>query len=344
MWAVGLSVIVVSGLAGGPALASAAKGYTLPVRVYAPYFEAYRPDNLARMVREAGVRFVTLAFVASQGQSGPSACRLAWGGIGEPLSRGRYRSAARALRARGGGVILGFGGWNADQGGIEIAESCHDVRAIAAAYERAITSYHAVGLSMDLEGAVALTDNASISRRDQAIAVVERWAKTRRIPLSVQLTLPIEPGGLNSRTMALVRDAVRNHAMISSIGLMVFDYYFFHETRPLNMAALAIRAAVNAHRQLRAVYDKLTSVQIWAKLGLTMMPGIDGYPRGTEVTHLSDARKLMSYARARRMSYLSIWALQRDNGRCPGLPNAATCSGIAQQPWAFSHLLEQFTG
>lgn len=336
--------MLAGGLAGGPALASAAKGYALPTRIYAPYFEAYRPDNLALMVREAGVRFVTLAFIASQGRSGSGACRLAWGGIGEPLSRGRYQSAARALRARGGGVILGFGGWNADQGGIEIAESCHDVRGIAVAYERAITSYHAVGLNMDIEGPVALTDNASISRRDQAIAVVERWARVRRIPLSVELTLPIEPRGLNSRTTALVRDAVRNHTMINSIDLMVFDYYFFHETRPLNMAALAIKAAVNAHRQLRAVYHKLASAQIWAKLGFTMMPGIDGYPRGTEVTHLSDARKLMSYARTRRMSYLSIWALQRDNGRCPGLPNAGTCSGIAQQRWAFSHLLERFTG
>lgn len=323
---------------------AAALSRALPARIYAPFFEAYRSDNLGMIAHRAGVRFVTLAFVASAGRSGASACRLAWGGIGDPLSRGRYRPAARALRARGGGAILGFGGWNADQGGIEIAESCHDVRAIAASYERAISSYHAIGLSVDLEGPVALTDKASISRRDEAFALAEHWAKARRIPLRVQLTLPIEPTGLNRKTMAVIRDAVRNHATISSIGLMVFDYYFIHETRPLKMAALAIRAAVNVHRQLRAVYPRLTSAQIWARLGFTMMPGIDGYPRGTEVTYLPDARKLMSYARARQMSYLSIWALQRDNGNCPGLPNAGTCSGIAQQPWAFSHLLGRFTG
>jgi hypothetical protein len=40
---------------------------------------------------------------------------------------------------------------------------------------------------------------------------------------------------------------------------------------------------------------------------------------------------------------MSIWAIQRDNGGCPGTIGAGTCSGVAQSTWAFSHLLERFT-
>jgi hypothetical protein len=44
------------------------------------------------------------------------------------------------------------------------------------------------------------------------------------------------------------------------------------------------------------------------------------------------------------MRLLSIWAIQRDNGDCPGTVGANECSGIAQPAWAFSHLLQPFAG
>jgi hypothetical protein len=76
--------------------------------------------------------------------------------------------------------------------------------------------------------------------------------------------------------------------------------------------------------------------------GVTILPGIDDYPRKTEVTYGSDARRLLGFARRVGMSSLSIWAIQRDNGGCPGRIDANTCSGIRQADWAFSHMLERF--
>ena len=49
-------------------------------------------------------------------------------------------------------MIPSFGGWSADQGGTEIADSCKDVNAIAAAYETVITPYNVTRLDMDIEG------------------------------------------------------------------------------------------------------------------------------------------------------------------------------------------------
>jgi hypothetical protein len=45
----------------------------------------------------------------------------------------------------------------------------------------------------------------------------------------------------------------------------------------------------------------------------------------------------------RLINTLSIWAIQRDNGGCPGVTGSNSCSGIAQNTWDFSHVLEPFT-
>jgi Glycosyl hydrolases family 18 len=338
----GIVPLLVSGLPGQTNWATA-KTAAGPARIYAPYYEAYQPGSLTAVAKQAGVRFVTLAFASAAGRNPANACKLTWDGTGVSLSRSPLKSSVRALAANGGGAIISFGGWTADQGGTEIAESCHRASAIAAAYERVISTYHADRLSMDLEGNYALTDRASISRRDKAIALTQRWAKAHGIPLWIQFTLQVVPSGLSSATLALVHSAVSDHVTINSISLMVFDYYFYDETGPEPMGALAIASAKSVARQLKAIYPGDPSAWIWRMLSFTMMPGIDGYPRKTEVTYLSDARQMMKFAIAKRMNELSIWSLQRDNGACPGTGNSETCSGVAQPTWAFSHLLEPFT-
>ena len=72
------------------------------------------------------------------------------------------------------------------------------------------------------------------------------------------------------------------------------------------------------------------------------MPGIDDYPKKTEITSLSDAQQVLGFARDHGLALLSIWAIQRDNGGCPGTSGAGTCSGVTQTPWEFSQILEQF--
>ena len=50
-----------------------------------------------------------------------------------------------------------------------------------------------------------------------------------------------------------------------------------------------------------------------------------------------------SWAVAKGIGELSFWALERDNGGCPGTGGSDTCSGIAQSTWDFSHTFEPFT-
>ncbi|HET7016398.1 MAG TPA: hypothetical protein VFI65_20925 [Streptosporangiaceae bacterium] len=342
LWAaVSAGALLVSGL--GTATA-APRSSVSPARVYAPYFEAYLSGSLASISSQSGVRFVTLAFVQAATKKGSAACTLTWNGNkNQPVSKGGYRSGIRRLRSVHGDAIVSFGGFSADHGGTEIADSCHSVPAIAAAYEQLVRTYNLHRLDMDIEDN-SVTNTAGIDRRNQAIAMLEAWAKKRGIPLWIQFTLGVEPTGFDQPTLNILRNAVKNHTRVDSINIMVFDYYLGKEKHPLNMRADAIKAANTVHRQLAHVYPSVGSAGLWRRLGFTLLPGIDDYPGKTEITSPADAKAIMKFALSKHMDFLSIWALQRDNGGCPGAIDSNTCSGIKQAPWTFSHLLEPFTG
>jgi Glycosyl hydrolases family 18 len=310
--------------------------------VYAPYFATWTRDSIPVIARRSGAKRLTLAFIEAAGKKGTAACTVTWDGVTtQPISAGRYVAQIARLRRNGGDVIPSFGGYSADQGGIEIADSCPSIAKIAQAYEQVIRVYRVRTLDMDVE-ARSLTNEAGIARRSAAIAIAQRWASKRGIDLRIQFTIGIEPQGLDRYNLGVVRSAVAHGVKVTSVNLMVFDYYLPHEPKPLPMGKLAIEAVRHAHRQLMAVFTHLSSAQVWQLEGMTMLPGIDGHPKKTEVTYLHDAAQMMQFAKMHKMNFLSIWALQRDNGRCPGVIDNNSCSGIRQQQWAFSHLLESF--
>jgi hypothetical protein len=308
--------------------------------VYAPYYETYLAPGTASITataQQSGVRYFTLAFLQAPKKG---SCDLDWNGNStQPLNY--YAADIVSLRAAGGNVIPSFGGFSADQGGTEIADSCTNVSQIAADYESVVTTLGVTRLDMDVE-AKSLNNTAGVNRRNQAIAMTEAWAASQGIPLQIQYTLPVEQYGLDPNGEAVLQNAVTDHATVTSVDIMVFDYYIAGEGT-VNMGQAAINAANNTHTQLAGIYPTLTSTQIWATEAMTMLPGIDDYPKKTEVTHLADAQAMLSFAQANGMNLLSIWAIQRDNGGCLGTRDSNTCSGITQNTWDFSHLLEPFT-
>ena len=121
---------------------------------------------------------------------------------------------------------------------------------------------------------------------------------------------------------------------------MVFDYYD-RVVRPMGQSA--IDALTGLHGQLASLLPAKSSTQLWAIEGATIMNGLDDYPKKTESTSLADAQALLDFADTNGMSNLSMWAIQRDNGGCPGNTGANNCSGVAQGTWDFGHLLSSFT-
>jgi hypothetical protein len=209
----------------GPALgASTASAYTaLPAHVYAPYYETYLAPNtpgITATAQASGAKYFTLAFLQA---SGHGSCTLDWNGLAsQPLNY--YASDIASLRAMGGDVIPSFGGYSADHGGTEIADSCTNVQSIAADYEQVITTLGVTRLDMDVESS-SLNNTAGINRRNQAIALTEQWAAANGIPLQIQYTIPVEQYGLDPNGEAVLQSAVTNGAAVSSVNIMVFDYY-----------------------------------------------------------------------------------------------------------------------
>ena len=340
--ALGLTLTAAAAWAAAGTVTAAAAGYApLPAHVYAPYYETYlapSTPSLTATAQASGVKYFSLAFLqaASKGT-----CKIDWNSsASQPL--GYYNSDIASLRAMGGDVIPTFGGYSADQGGTEIADSCTNVSQIAADYESVITTLGVTRLDMDVE-AKSLNNTAGINRRNEAIAMTQAWAASQGIPLQIQYTLPVEQYGLDPNGEAVLQNAAADGVAVNSVNLMVFDYYIAGEG-VVNMGQAAINAATNTHAQLAAIFPALTSAQLWNTEGMTLLPGIDDYPKKTEVTSLAAAQAMLNFAQASNLNFLSSWAIQRDNGGCPGTRDSNTCSGITQNTWDFSHLLAPFTG
>jgi chitinase len=114
------------------------------------------------------------------------------------------------------------------------------------------------------------------------------------------------------------------------------------------MAADTRTAAAGLLGTLRTLYPHRSTTQLWHMVGITEMAGIDDYGSGgetgpLEVFTLADARSVVRWATAHDIGELSFWALGRDNGGCPGTPGSDDCSGVAQKPYQYSHLMEPFT-
>ncbi|MFD7839794.1 glycosyl hydrolase family 18 protein [Streptomyces sp. NPDC059761] len=309
----------------------------LPAHVFAPYFEAYNGDSPADLAQKSGAKYLTMAFVQTEARG---SCTPYWNGdTGQPVSASVFGADFATIRSRGGDVIPSFGGYAADNGGTEIADSCTSVDAIAAAYEKVITTYEVSRLDMDIEDN-SLTDKAGIDRRNQAIKKVQDWAAANGRPLQVSYTLPTTTSGLASSGLAVLRSAKTAGAQVDVVNLMTFDYY---DGATHHMATDTQTAATGLHDQLAGLYPAKTSAQLWGMIGVTEMPGIDDYgPAETFTT--ADATAVRDWAVGKGINTLSFWALQRDNGGCPGTGGSDSCSGIVQDPWYFSHTFAPFTG
>jgi hypothetical protein len=128
---------------------------------------------------------------------------------------------------------------------------------------------------------------------------------------------------------------IRNGARVDVVNIMTFDYF----DGTTKMGAAAIAAGIALHAQLANLYPHETSAQLYAMEAITLLPGIDDNPNKAEVTTLADARQITSWAEKHHLATLSIWAIQRDNGGCPGAVDSDSCSGVAEKAWAFSDIL-----
>jgi hypothetical protein len=338
--ATGVSALLALGFTTTGASADTGHGPSsrpLPYRVFAPYYEMYDTStDLAALSQQSGARYLSLAFLQT---AASGSCTAYWNGdTTKPIAPASYGSDIAAIQANGGNVIPSFGGYAADTTNTDIADSCTSVPAIAQVYESLITTYHVPRIDLDVE-ANSLTNTAGINRRNEAIAMTEAWAAAHHQRIEFSYTLPTFPAGLTSSGYAVLRGAVANGARIAAVNLLTFDYFFGTQQ---DMVADTENAAASLFSQLQPLYPAASARQLWHMIGVTEMPGIDDFGPD-ETFSTADAVTILHWAQQQGIGMISFWALQRDNGGCPGTKGAGTCSGVTQPTWYFSHVFEHFT-
>jgi hypothetical protein len=337
--AVATAAVVALGCTAAGA-ASAGTGHRprpLPHQVFAPYFEMYdTAAGPAALAQQSGSKFLSLAFLQTA-QAG--SCTAYWDGDpSTPISPASFGADIAAIQASGGNVIPSFGGYTADTTGTDIADSCTSVDGIAQVFESLITTYHVPRIDLDVE-ADSLTNTAGINRRNEAIAQTEAWAAAHHQRIQFSYTLPTFPTGLTAAGLAVLQNAVADGARIAAVNLLTFDYYLGDEQ---DMVADTESAAAGLVTQLQGLYPHASVHQLWHLVGVTEMPGIDDFGPD-ETFSTADAVTILRWAQRQHIGFLSFWALQRDNGGCPGTKGAGTCSGVTQPDWYFSHVFAHFT-
>lgn len=109
------------------------------------------------------------------------------------------------------------------------------------------------------------------------------------------------------------------------------------------MGTYAIRSGRALFKQLRGLYHHTSSANLWRKVGVTPMLGIND--ESTETFTLADARQVAGWAGKGHIGMLGMWSLGRDS-QCDGpvTTTQGNCSGVQQNPWGFSEALGAFHG
>ncbi len=311
--------------ASAAASASAAQARPLPPHVFAPYYFG-GAGALAKTSQASGAKYLTLAFLQT---AKPGSCTVDWNGDPAMPVGKTYAAGIAAIQAAGGNVVPSFGGASADSVDEEIADSCHSVPKIAAQYEKVITTYHVTRLDLDTEED-SLNNYAGINRRNEAIAMVERWAARTHRTVQFVYTIPTNTTGIDQGGSVVLQNAVANGAQIAIVNIMTFDYY---DNLPHEMADNTEEAAQQIFDRLHELYPAKSASQLWGMIGVTEDLGVDDYGPAETFT-LTDARTVERWAAARGLAELSFWNVQDDN---------TAGSRQKQSPYEYSHILEPFT-
>jgi ricin-type beta-trefoil lectin protein len=277
--------------AGGILLAinesAQAAGPAFPAHYAAPYLQISTGDagDMAADMNATGLKYYTLAFLIPQ-----SGCTPQWEDGGFGLTQ--FNSQISQLQAAGGQVIISSGG---AQGG-ELAQTCTNVSSLTSAYANIVNSTGVNRLDFDIEGGT-LGDTASTTRRDQALAALQR----QNPAVQVDFTLAVDPNGLptgSGSEYALLQDAKNNGVNVNAVNIMTMD--FGGGTNDLQAAESAAQGTAN---QLAGLYGISTSAA-YAKIGLTPIAGTND--DGTFFSQ-SDAQSLESFAAQHGVQELSFW-------------------------------------
>jgi hypothetical protein len=313
---------VASLVAGGAAVeaAQAAQGPLLAAPY--EYLGWGDPQPPASVVSETGVRSLTMAFILSKGHCDPE-----WDGS-RPLLGGGDQSAIEAVRGAGGEVVVSFGGWS----GKKLGTVCKTPSALAAAYQKVIDAYSLKAIDIDIE-------HGEMGNKNTRRRVVEALAQVQQADpgLEISITMGTAESGPQRNELSLIADAAAIGFQPTVWTIMPFDF----GAPATSMGQASVRAVEGLARDLVAAYG-LSLATAYERSGISSMNGHTD--EASETVTLADWEMILAFAAAHHLGRLSFWSVNRDRP-CKSKPAPEEeCSGIEQQPLAFTRLLASYQG
>jgi len=168
---------------------------------------------------------------------------------------------------------------------------------------------------IDLDGRGGLAQqHRGHNRRNEAIALTEAWATAHHRSIQFSYTLPTFETGLTAPGLAVLQNAVADHARVSVVNIMTFDYYYCYRAGDGDGHRDAGAGLVS---QLQTLYPGASPARLWHMVGVTEMPGIDDFGPDETFTQ-ADAVTVLHWAQSKGIALLSFWALQTRQRRLPG--------------------------
>ncbi|MBN2735216.1 MAG: hypothetical protein JXQ82_10250 [Methanomicrobiaceae archaeon] len=312
-----------------------------PDQIYAPYIDygLWQGCTINEVYATTGVKYFTCAFVTVN-----NAGELRFNGHEEA----DYRlSDINALRENGGDVIISFGGADGCGKKQEPAMKITDLDKLVEAYSSVIETYGVNYIDFDIEGPEGLGDMGANKRRSQAIIRL----KEKYPDLKVSTTLASSTVGFPSEVLAFLSDAKsvediyksenpgKDMLIFDRVNIMLMDY---GPSYLGDMGQYALDASNGVHKQLsQGYYSGKSDAEIWKRMGLTPMIGQND--QVGEIFTLDNAKTLAEFAGGNGVGMMSMWAMTRDTGECPGNTEKQWyCSGVKQDLYEFSNIFKDY--
>jgi len=300
-----------------------------PARMCAPYVDMGLGDNfkLTDCDKACGLKHYTLAFIVARQTNNTYLKEASWDGR-IPIGQGFYRDQIRAIRKRGGDVIVSFGG----KTGKELADVIDDAPQLEAAYQKVINRYKLTWLDFDVEGTNLDQGGQDNERRNTTLANIEK----KNPALIISYTLPVDSHGLSQASLTLLADAKTKGVKVHSVNLMMTDFGGQIAGGGKSEGELGVDSANAAFQQLQKIDPAI-------QVGLCPSLGNNGSSTG--VFTLDDARTFRAFAdKTPWVCALDYWSINNDttNAVSAGAgANGGTFSTVSQ-PWAFAKTFESF--
>ena len=285
------------------------------------YYLAAGGPSPAEAMRATGIRRFTLAFVVSDG-----ACHPVWGDDHNPLTGGPEEAAIRGIRSAGGEVAVAFGG----MGGTKLGLTCSSPEALAGAYQQVISAYRLRAIDLDIEDTEIASD--AVRRRIvSALSIVRQ----RNPGLMISITIAAGPGGPDASGRDLITRAGAAGLRVDAWTILPFDF----AGPGTDMGQASVPAAEGLKNDLMSAYHEPASAA-YPTMGISSM---NGRTDTGELVSAADFQVMLDYVRAHHLARFAFWSVNRDRPCTPG-SDSNTCSGIAQEPYAFTRIIASYQG